>query len=205
MQFKRLLVISGLFCILMSSCNYELFDSYKYGIRDIGSGDGMVWASIPYQIRLPKYDSLDVNQDHLHIKYADNQVIVVKSKDVWLNPQDTIITWRGPYATERLKPISYKGYTICTFNPDQVYINEKTTDVSSKDSLYRMEEDVNNDSRDYIKPIEGRCHRIFEKDGVKVYLYNILPKNMEKFYKITYRSAKSIPFDKSYLKNWKKK
>lgn len=197
--YSALLIINVLLSVFLSSCKHELIDSFACGIKNIGSGDGLVWAPIHFKIRIPEHDSLSYCQEII-VNCPNEQDILIEAMDVWLNNE----VKSGKYKTR-----GFRGYTVITNLPYRVYIEKKVTDVFSNDSIFDI---YNWRFMDYAyvsklikEPIPGRRFRIFEKNGVKVYLYNILPENMEKYYKILYKSVEAVPFEKSYLRNWRDK
>lgn len=202
----------------MSACNHNIYDSSMHG-KHIGSGDGMVWAPLHYKIKLPDNDSIylrDYKYD-IYVVCPDSQYIIISSQNAWLNYDPNNLQFHGVFRTPRDPSetpedwntvMNYKGYFIQTFYSKGPYLGTRTYDVRNFDN--DLQYDINHVAYSQGKrirlhePISGRKSRVFVKNGVKVILYNILPQNMEKYYKILYNSVRVVPFKKSCLKDWEK-
>lgn len=176
----------------------------------IGFAESTLYQELYYEIKLPEgLIGYGYSAKGVCFLYPDSQVICAFTETVWVNAD----TDRSDYSD---MVFNYKGYTFnpfvfCNLDYffdytrdvpevsgtnilyDNVYWDDDN-DFEDATDLYRVYinhfiwEYAANGHEDYLKPLPGRRHRYFNKDGVRVVLYNILPENLEYFYSLTHSS-----------------
>jgi hypothetical protein len=148
------------------------------------SGEG-VWGNLPYAILLPNMNLKRIINDRSAICffYDEDQVVLIKS--VVICPKE----FQQKVGSNKI--IKYKGYLIY-YNDEDTYMSNRVSQVDNDEEIYEMSKELEtvgivNDScpseiMEFV-PIPERKHCLIVKNGVRVIMFNILPKNFDFFIK----------------------
>lgn len=181
-----------------------------HNISPIGFAESTLYQELYYEIKVPQgLIGYGNSAKGIFFLYPDSQVICAFTETVWVNadtdrtdPTGMVFNYKG-YAfnlwvfqnldyffdyyrdvPETPHPHDYNNNWY--WDDDNAF--EDATELYSvyiNDFIWKYAADGH---EDYLKPLPGRRHRYFNKDGVRVVLYNILPENLEYFYSLTHSS-----------------
>lgn len=208
-------LLSMFFCSYAQDANESLASSkcLKYhNVSHIGFAESTLYQELYYEIELPQgviWCESSAIDSGVCFLYPDSQVICAFTMDVWVNADtdrsdrtDMVFNYNGytfsPWAFLHLDYFFDYYRDVPETQDPQAHNNNWYWDddngFDDANELYsayiqgRFEKcDIDGDGN-RLKAIHGRRHRYFNRDGVRVVLYNILPENFEYFYNVTYNS-----------------